>query len=81
MFRDESRSAAVLRLSNSIRRMSSFQSALHDVSVMLLQAEIFSAPTGTKAAFVVKCTKGRRHKGGFHCTYGRGPAKPAYTHP
>ena len=51
------------------------------ISAMLLQAEIFSAPTGTKAAFVVKCTKGRRYRGGFHCTYGRGPAKPAYMHP
>ena len=47
---------------------------------MLLQAELFSAPTGTKAAFGVECTKGRRHRGGFKCTYGPGPGKPAYTH-
>jgi hypothetical protein len=47
--------------------------------LLLLQAELYSAPTGIKAAFVVKCTKGHRHKGGFHCTYGPGPAKPAYS--
>ena len=40
---------------------------------------MFSAPTGTKAAFIVECTKNKKYKAGFHCTYGPGPAKPAYS--
>lgn len=40
---------------------------------------MYSAPTGTKTAFVVKCKKGKQYKAGFHCTYGPGEAKQAYS--